>query len=136
MNYVEQPNLQAFIKRFPNDAACRAYIATIKWRDGFKCRRCGHNEAEVRENSMYKCTRCYYPESATVGTMFNRVKFGLHKAFCITYDMMVNEADISAKQMSAKYGMTLNTCYMFIYKVNRAIKFNDTYGFKELDLTP
>ncbi len=25
----------------PNDAACKAYLAKIKWRDGFKCMKCG-----------------------------------------------------------------------------------------------
>jgi len=34
-----------FQKRFPDDAACAAYLYELRWPDGFCCPKCGHHVA-------------------------------------------------------------------------------------------
>jgi len=38
-------SLIAFQRRFADEAACAAYLAAIRWPDGFRCPACGHDRA-------------------------------------------------------------------------------------------
>ena len=37
-------NILNFVKKSPNDDACKVYLAKIKWLDGFTCMKCGHTK--------------------------------------------------------------------------------------------
>ena len=65
-----------FIKEFPNDDACKAFLAKIKWHDGFRCSKCGHTKSCQKSGYRYYCYSCNHVESATSNTLFLRVKFG------------------------------------------------------------
>ncbi|TBD81043.1 transposase [Rhizobium ruizarguesonis] len=39
------PSLERFTADFPDDYACAEYLAKKRWRNGFKCPRCGGNRA-------------------------------------------------------------------------------------------
>ncbi|MFH1741357.1 MAG: transposase, partial [bacterium] len=47
-----------FEERFATDEACRAYLAQLRWPDGFCCPRCGHNEAWMTRRGLYRCCQC------------------------------------------------------------------------------
>jgi hypothetical protein len=38
-------SLIAFQRRFPDEAARAAYLADLRWPDGFRCPGCGHDRA-------------------------------------------------------------------------------------------
>ena len=38
-------DLPTFLKRFGSDARCRAYLVRARWPAGFRCERCGHDQA-------------------------------------------------------------------------------------------
>ena len=42
MDVFNGQDILSFIKELPNDGACKAYLAKIKWSDGFTCIKCGH----------------------------------------------------------------------------------------------
>jgi len=42
MEVFEGQSILSFIKELPNDKACKAYLAKIKWQDGFRCMKCDH----------------------------------------------------------------------------------------------
>ena len=44
MERFEGQSILNFIKELPNDEACKAYLAKIKWKDGFTCMKCGHTK--------------------------------------------------------------------------------------------
>ena len=39
------PSLERFTADFPDDYACADYLASKRWKFGFKCPRCGGNRA-------------------------------------------------------------------------------------------
>ena len=36
-------SLIAFQRMFPHDDACAAWLASVRWPEGFECPRCGHD---------------------------------------------------------------------------------------------
>ena len=46
-------------RRFRTERDCLRYLIKRKWPEGFRCPRCGHNEAYVIEKRrLYQCKRC------------------------------------------------------------------------------
>ena len=79
-------NSITFNRQFTEDSDCLAYLASLKWVEGFVCKRC-KNEKYCQGKKVHnsRCTRCRYEESPTAGTMFDKVKFSLLKAFHIAF---------------------------------------------------
>ena len=44
MEVFKGQNILNFIKELPDDDACKAYLAKMKWQDGFTCAKCGHTK--------------------------------------------------------------------------------------------
>jgi len=101
---------------------CEEYLATVKWGKGYCCRKCRHTKYQVRKDFSRTCNICSNTESPTSGTLFQRMKFGLRKAFFICLEMSATTKDMSASQMSVCYGVLENTARLFIYKVREAMK--------------
>ena len=85
MEQFEGQDILNFIKELPNDAACKAYLAKIKWQDGFTCMKCGHTKGCEKVDYRYHCYNCQHLESATANTLFHKVKFGFQKPFCVVF---------------------------------------------------
>lgn len=111
-----------FIKRFPDDNSCKKYLADIKWKDGFICSKCQHTKFSIREDETHTCTRCKHNESPSAGTAFHKVKFGLQKAFMITFEMTNSTKGMSAKQIAKRYGISRKTAWLFMHKIRNVMK--------------
>jgi hypothetical protein len=48
----EGQDILNFIKELPNDEACKAYLAKIKWQDGFTCSKYGHTIKAVKSQAI------------------------------------------------------------------------------------
>ncbi len=112
-----------FQKQFPDDNACLAYLAEQKWKDGYRCAKCG-NTKYCKGDKPYtrQCTKCHYIASPTSGTLFHKVKFSLLKAFYIVYYVSTNKKGISSTELSRKLGLRQKTCWLFKQKVMAAMK--------------
>ncbi len=121
MGEPKDHNIFGFIKEFPNDGACKAYLARIKWQDGFRCVKCGHTKGCKKPGHKYHCYNCHHVESATANTLFHKVKFGLQKAFCIVFGMGTSSKGISSVQMGKRFGIRQGTAWSFMRKVKGAM---------------
>ena len=43
---------------FPDDDACRAYLARLRWPEGFVCPACGGLDAWVTSRGLWMCRSC------------------------------------------------------------------------------
>ena len=127
MLIFQSENLIEFIERFPNDLSCKSYLAEIKWPSGFICKKCGHTKFSLRKDHTRTCTFCKKNESPTANTTFHKVKFGLQKAFMITFEMTNSSKGMSANQVSKRYGITRKTAWLFMHKIRRAMKSSENY---------
>jgi len=62
--------LLEFEDRFRTEGACRAYLARLRWPNGFECRRCGHGQSWETGREVLVCRACRAHVSVTAGTIF------------------------------------------------------------------
>lgn len=132
MEIFKGQNLLEFAEHFKTDLDCEEYLAHWKWKNGYSCRKCGHTKYQVRKDFSRTCNVCSDTESPSSGTLFHRVKFGLRKAFFVCFEMSTTTKDLSALQMSVRYGVAENTARLFMHKVREAMKSNENDGMKGL----
>ncbi len=125
-------NILNFIKELPDDDSCKAYLAKIKWQDGFTCMKCGHTKGCQKSGYKYQCYNCQHVESSTANTLFHKVKFGLQKAFCIVFEMSTSSKSVSSIQMGKRFDIRQGTAWYFMQKVRKAMKSSQKYPLSEL----
>lgn len=98
------------------------FIADVKWKDGFVCRKCGNtNYCEGKTTSSRRCTRCKSEESAISHTIFHNIKFPINKAFYIAYNVCVEGKEISSYDYSSLLGLNQMTCWKFRKRIKDCI---------------
>jgi transposase-like protein len=81
-----------FNRFFPDEQACLAYLAACRWPDGFRCPRCGHDEAFVLpRRRLWQCKSCAYQVSVTAGTILHRTRTSLLTWFWAAYWMTAHK---------------------------------------------
>ena len=58
MKLFKGQSLLEFTERFKTDLDCEEYLASIKWEDGYCCRKCGHTKYQVRKDFSRTCNIC------------------------------------------------------------------------------
>jgi len=122
MKIFKGENFIEFTERFLDDNSCKEYLAHYKWNDGFVCKKCGHDKATIRKDHTRTCNFCKHNESPTAQTAFHKVKFGVKKAFHITFEMVNSTKSMSAIQISKRYGITRKTAWLFMHKIRKVMK--------------
>lgn len=117
-----------FQAQFPDDNKCMEYLADLKWANGFKCIKCGH-EKYCTGNKTYdrQCTRCHHGESPMAGTLFHKSKLPILKAFYIIYYLATTKNGISSTELSRKLALRQKTCWLFKQKVMKAMESSQNF---------
>jgi transposase-like protein len=111
-----------FYARFSTKDSCLAYLSHYKWENGFKCSSCGCTEEYFCNQAYHKrCKKCLHLESATSGTLFHNIKFGIVKAFIMIFKMSATTKSISAEQLSKTVGVNRKTGLLFQHKIRLAM---------------
>ena len=132
MEVFKGQSILNFIKELPDDEACKAYLAKIKWKDGFTCSKCGCSKGCEKSGYTYHCYSCNHVESATANTLFHKVKFGLQKAFCIVFEMSTSSKSVSSIQMGKRFNIRQGTAWYFMQKVRKSMKSSQKYPLTTL----
>lgn len=119
-----------FSRRFQTDLDCKKYLAELKWKDGFSCRKCGHQGSQIRKDYARTCNKCSDTESAGAGILFHKVKFGLLKAFHICFEMSTSTKGLSALYVAKRYSINHKTAMSFMHKVREAMKSSENHPIK------
>lgn len=127
MDIFTGQNLIEFSDRFKTDENCKEYLSHFKWKDGFKCLKCGHQASQERKDLSRTCNICGHTESPTANTLFHKVKFGVRKAFFICFEMVATTKGLSARQVAVRYGVTEITARLFMHKVREAMQSSENH---------
>lgn len=120
-----------FQERFPDNESCIKHLASVKWAEGYKCPKCGHdNYCYGKQPYSRQCTSCRYTESPAAGTLFHKVKFPLVKAFWIVYYLSTNKKGMASTELSRKLDLRQKTCWLFKQKVMRAMASSGDHPLK------
>jgi hypothetical protein len=111
-----------FHQRFKTDDDCLEYLSSIKWENGFRCKRCDNDKYCVGKKPFNRrCTKCRYEESPTSGTMFDKVKFSILKAFHVAFKISTKKKGMSSLELSNEFGLRQKTCWEFKWKLQQAM---------------
>jgi transposase-like protein len=116
-------DLPTFIARFGSDAQCRDYLFKARWPDGFRCERCGHDDAyALKTKIVYECTACGKQHSLLAGTIFEQTKTGLAKWFLAIYLATSSKRGISAMELKRQLGFgSYQTAWSWLHKIRKAM---------------
>lgn len=130
MNIFKGQNLLEFAERFKTDENCKEYLAEVKWKEGYHCRKCENITFQIRKDFSRTCNKCSDTESSTANTIFHRVRFGVRTAFFICFEMATSTKSLSARQMGVRYGITEKTARLFMLKIREAMSSSENHPMK------
>ena len=108
---------------FASDEKCLEFIASLKWGEGFECRKCGNdNFCSGKTPFSRRCTRCKSEESATAGTIFHNCKFPISKAFYIAFNVCRGDGNISTYEYARRLSLRQMTCWNFKSKIKTSLE--------------
>lgn len=111
-----------FHNRFPSSDDCYRHLAEQKWGPGYRCKRCDRAKyCNGVQPHGRRCTGCRYDESPTAGTMFHKLKFNLHTAFEMLYEIATSKKGANSVWLAERYGLSQKTTWLFRAKAQLAM---------------
>jgi transposase-like protein len=134
----EEMNFIDFMERFKTEQDCREHFFKIRWPNGFRCPKCGHEEYFfLKGRYHYECTHCGHQTSLTAGTVMHGSHTGLREWFLVIYLFTHDKRGISAVQVARMVNISYYTAWLMLHKLRKAMKDRDTKyyldGIVEMD---
>ena len=134
-------SLISFQRMFSDEAACAAWLFSMRWPEGFQCPGCGHDHgwALRAKAHTFECTSCHRQTSVTAGTILHGSKLDLTVWFWAAYLMATHSNGLSALQLQKQLALgSYRTAWMLAAKLRRAMvdpDRNPLSGLVEIDET-
>lgn len=114
--------LLEFEEWFRSEEACRAYLAKLRWPDGFHCPRCGHGQAWEARRGLLHCRSCRADVSVMAGTIFHRSHISLRLWFRAMWWVTNQKSGVSALGLQRTLGLgSYKTAWACLHKLRRAM---------------
>ena len=109
-------------QRFSDEAACRAYLAALRWPDGFVCPGCGVRDGLAIRRHLWRCGACRRETSVTAGTIFQASKLPLTLWFRAMWQVTSQKHGMSALGLQRVLGLgSYKTAWAMLHKLRRAM---------------
>lgn len=82
---------EEFERTFGNEQKCVDYLYNLRWKNGWQCPRCSHNEHWKVGDMKYKCQECGYQSTIISGTLLQRSHLAISKWLRLVW-YVANEA--------------------------------------------
>lgn len=113
---------QAFEAWFADDAACRSFLARLRWPNGFICPSCGGTTSWVTARGLWMCQACAHQTSVTAGTIFHRSQLPLRTWFAAIWFICAQKNGVSALGLQRVLGFgSYATAWTWMHKLRRAM---------------
>lgn len=114
--------LVEFEQRFGTEEACLKYLYKLRWPQGFRCPRCGHQEAWSTSRDLYRCLRCDFQTSITAGTIFQGTRKPLRLWFRAIWHVTNQKYGANALGLQRVLGLgSYHTAWTWLHKLRHAM---------------
>jgi len=114
--------LQELEQRFTTSDACRKYLYSLRWPNGFVCPHCGHGQAWPMKGGLWLCGQCRYQASVTAGTVFQDSHLALTTWFRAMWYVTTQKNGVSALGLQRVLGLgSYKTAWALLHKLRRAM---------------
>lgn len=115
-------NQRAFDALAASEEACRAYLASIRWPEGFVCPRCGYTRRWELASGWYQCGGCRRRVSVTSGTIFHDTRYPLQTWFQAIWYVTGQKQGASALGLQRVLGLgSYHTAWAWLHRLRRAM---------------
>jgi transposase-like protein len=115
-------NLIELEANFSTDAACREYLARLRWPDGFRCPHCNGGKSWPVRGVLLQCAACGYQTSVTAGTIFQDTRTPLPVWFRAMWWVTTQKNGASALGLQRVLGLkSYETAWAWLHKFRRAM---------------
>jgi transposase-like protein len=145
--FTPQLTIGQFERMFPDEDACRTYLANRRWPNGAVCPRCGKQDHvySIAKPWHWECANAEcrkghaYRFSLTVKTIFENTKYPLRVWFQVLHLMLTSKKGISALQIQRMIGSgSYSTAFYMCHRLRASMndpEFRQLMGIVEVDET-
>ena len=107
---------------FADDAACREYLARLRWPEGFRCPICSAPDHWITARGLRHCQGCGRQTSVTAGTLFADTHLPLRLWFEALWHVTSQKSGASALGLQRVLGLgSYRTAWNLLHKLRRAM---------------
>jgi transposase-like protein len=114
---------------FPDDNACKAYLASRRWHHKVRCPRCGNERVYCLPEFNWQCQICNpngYRFSVLVGTIFENTKIPLKDWFRTIHMMLTSKQSVAATEVQRTIGLrSYRSAWLLRRRISVALTDND-----------
>jgi hypothetical protein len=120
---IKKMSLIDLTNKYQNDEdECRDYFFSIKYPDGFVCRKCGHTHyTYIHTNKNYQCKNCQNQESIKSNTIMQDSKLPLFYWLYAIYRLSVSKSGVSAEDITNELGISRKASQLLCRKIKYAM---------------
>ncbi|MEO7125564.1 MAG: IS1595 family transposase, partial [Nakamurella sp.] len=120
---VDYPEtFQDLLAWFRDDNACLAYLARLRWPDGFVCPVCGSGHSWQTAKARRMCAERGRQTSVTAGTIFHRTRTPLSTWFAAVWFVTSQKNGVSAQGLQRVLGFgSYDTAWAWLHKLRRTM---------------
>ncbi|WP_335314219.1 7TM diverse intracellular signaling domain-containing protein [Olivibacter sp. CPCC 100613] len=112
-----------FSKLYPDQESCLKFLAELKWKEGYQCKKCNSNSYYPGHLPYSRrCSSCGYEESATAHTLLQNVRIPINKSFYLIYLIYSTKGKISSHKLSDILSIRQSTCWAYSKKIKQQIE--------------
>jgi len=101
---------------------CRAWLALLRWPEGFRCPRCGGGKSWPVRGTLLECSGCGCQTSVTAGTIFQDTRTPLAVWFRAMWWVTTQKNGASALGLQRVLGLkSYETAWTWLHKLRRAM---------------
>lgn len=119
---VYPKDLEELELNFSSEEACRDYLASLRWPNGFLCPACGYGESWRLADGLFKCKKYSRKTSVISGTIFEGIRKPLASWFRAIWWVTSQKNGASALGLMRVPGLgSYKTAWTWLHKLRRAM---------------
>jgi len=110
------------VMRFATEAACRSYLASLRWPEGFVCVACDGRRGWLTARGTVFCASCRRQTSPTAGTVLHGSRVPLGKWFLAMRRACTEKTGLSPKALERELDLgSYRTAWLMVRRLRQAM---------------
>lgn len=115
-------DFEEFSKIYPDADSCYRLLAELKWKQGYKCHKCGNDHSfSGRTPYSRKCTKCSHEESVTAFTLLHNIRIPITKGFYLIFLVYSSGGKISSHKLAEILEIRQSTCWQYSNRIKKLL---------------
>lgn len=111
-----------FDATFASEEDCMRFLGSLRWPEGFICKKCGGRRAWVTNRCLWHCADCGHQQSPTEGTLLHRTRFPLKTWFDAAWHVCEQKNGVSALGLQRAMGFgSYHTAWEWIHRMRQVM---------------